>query len=175
MHKFSPRDNKHVFIGYSPHQKGYKVYNLDTKTISVSRDVIFFEKRFPYHYQTHTDTSKTLPQFFLPTSTNEPCIYDYSEPFLPFSNFLHPISHIPDLPTSSSQATIPVPQSPTQPDHIAPTHSPEPVTLRRSQRQSKPHAYLTDYYYHNVVSNHWCNLVSFKALSSSHQQISQQL
>lgn len=53
-HKFAPRATPHVFIGYSPQQKGYKVLNLATKSVSVSRDVVFFEKHFPYHYIAHS-------------------------------------------------------------------------------------------------------------------------
>ena len=43
-HKFSLRANLSVFIEYYAQQKGYKVYNLDTKIVSVSRDITFFEE-----------------------------------------------------------------------------------------------------------------------------------
>lgn len=33
---------------YPVGQKGYKVYDKATKEIHVSRDVIFFEERFPF-------------------------------------------------------------------------------------------------------------------------------
>lgn len=32
-HKFLPRADKSIFLGYSVHQKGYKLYNLTTKTV----------------------------------------------------------------------------------------------------------------------------------------------
>ncbi|XP_075082273.1 uncharacterized protein LOC142166803 [Nicotiana tabacum] len=46
--KFAKRARKSVFIGYSEVQKGYRLFDLDTKTIFVSRDVIFREHIFPF-------------------------------------------------------------------------------------------------------------------------------
>lgn len=46
--KIQPRAFACVFLGYAPTQKGYKVYNLQTKVVFVSRDVKFFEKFFPF-------------------------------------------------------------------------------------------------------------------------------
>ena len=48
--KFHPRATPHIFLGYSFTQKGYKVLNLSTHKIHVSRDAKFFEKHFPYHH-----------------------------------------------------------------------------------------------------------------------------
>lgn len=36
-------ESKCVFVGYSHGQKGYKVYDIDVKTLTVSRNVIFYE------------------------------------------------------------------------------------------------------------------------------------
>lgn len=40
---------KCIFIGYPYGQKAYKLYDLETHSTLVSRDVIFFEQSFPYH------------------------------------------------------------------------------------------------------------------------------
>ena len=43
-------------MGYPYGQKGWKVYDLETHEIFVSRDVTFFENQFPFH---HTKTTPT--------------------------------------------------------------------------------------------------------------------
>lgn len=47
-HKFETRAHKCIFLGFSPSQKAYKLYNLDTKQTIVSRDVSFYEYIFPF-------------------------------------------------------------------------------------------------------------------------------
>lgn len=46
--KFSPRAIRSVFLGYPPGYKGYKLLNLDTNAIYISRDVVFHEALFPF-------------------------------------------------------------------------------------------------------------------------------
>lgn len=36
------------FLGFSPSQKGYKLYSIDTQHVFVSRDVVFHENIFPF-------------------------------------------------------------------------------------------------------------------------------
>ncbi len=47
--KFLPKGKKCSFVGYSEHSKAYRLYNKIDKSITISRDVIFFEKSFSYH------------------------------------------------------------------------------------------------------------------------------
>jgi len=46
--KFKPRSRAYVFLGYPFGQKGYRVMDLDTHKVYVSRDVIFQEDIFPF-------------------------------------------------------------------------------------------------------------------------------
>ena len=46
--KFDSRSRKSVFLGYPANIKGYKCYDLQTKQIFISRDVIFAENLFPF-------------------------------------------------------------------------------------------------------------------------------
>ena len=41
--KLDPRAEKYIFVGYSPNQKGYRVFNPITKKLCVSMDVTFVE------------------------------------------------------------------------------------------------------------------------------------
>ncbi|CAN1800959.1 Retrovirus-related Pol polyprotein from transposon TNT 1-94, partial [Linum perenne] len=50
--KLDPRSHKCVFIGYSPHQKGYKCYSPVTRQVYHTRDVTFFESQ---SYFDHTE------------------------------------------------------------------------------------------------------------------------
>lgn len=59
-HKFQPRSKPCVFIGYPAGYKGYKLLDLESNTIHISRNVTFHEAIFPY---TKTQT-ETYEDFF---------------------------------------------------------------------------------------------------------------
>lgn len=46
--KFMSQSRRRVFVGYPFGQKGWKLYDIETEEIFVSRDVIFFETIFPF-------------------------------------------------------------------------------------------------------------------------------
>lgn len=67
--KFVPRSLKGVFVGYPFTKKGFKVLNLQTRQIIISRDGTFFETIFPFA----TIETPSLSQLFPKSPTFIDC------------------------------------------------------------------------------------------------------
>ena len=85
--KFEARAQKCVLLGYTFGFKGYKLYDLQTKKVFHSRDVLFQEQTFPFRVpsqSSRTDVSHSSflspnsevfldsPRYFSPTSSSVP-------------------------------------------------------------------------------------------------------
>ncbi|XP_019244321.1 PREDICTED: uncharacterized protein LOC109224189 [Nicotiana attenuata] len=133
--KFDQRATACVLIGYPLNQKGYKLLELETKKIFVSRDVKFFESHFPFAKlkPIHNPIFSDSPLSLDPTqqtqdriSTGE--VMEDNYPSFPSSPYFHSHSPGPSTPSftpSSSQSDSPVPHTspniyPIQPPNPAP-------------------------------------------------------
>ncbi|KAL2242389.1 UNVERIFIED_CONTAM: Retrovirus-related Pol polyprotein from transposon RE1 [Sesamum indicum] len=72
--KFEPRALRCVFLGYAQGKKGYKVMDLSTNLIHISRDVVFHENTLPFSDIEPIDNSCPLP-----TITEEDDSHDFQE------------------------------------------------------------------------------------------------
>jgi len=52
--KLQSRANSCIFIGYPFSQKGYKLFDLKSKKVIISKDVVFHETIFPFHSLHHS-------------------------------------------------------------------------------------------------------------------------
>ena len=108
-HKLAPRSSACMFLGYSPHHKGYRCMDLTTHRIIVSRHVIFDESTFPF----------TSPQ--PPTAASYEFLDDV--PPLPVMLPHAPAVHAPSPPPSPQAPTPPlVPSPPPAPPSPPPVH-----------------------------------------------------
>ncbi|XP_019228278.1 PREDICTED: uncharacterized protein LOC109209461 [Nicotiana attenuata] len=139
--KFQPKASPCVFIGYPFAKKGYKLYNLTTKSVLYSRDVIFHECVFPY-------TLPSSASSYLPPSM--PIAYDSNADAVTASSIP------PDLPLPPSPIRDTPPDAPNSvhnPDVPTPIHSTVPVesvvlpgpAVRKSSRTHQLPSHLKDY------------------------------
>uniref|UniRef100_A0A2N9GDP6 CCHC-type domain-containing protein n=1 Tax=Fagus sylvatica TaxID=28930 RepID=A0A2N9GDP6_FAGSY len=142
--------------GYPSGVKGYKLLDLTTHKVLISRDVVFHETIFPFQTQTPPPDFTT----FL-NSTPEPI--SITPHFIPSCSIIAddmPYSPIPPSAPVPSISTSPLPFSDISPhldhtlssspslDHIEIDSPGQPVSspLRRSTRVHKPPTYLQDYH-----------------------------
>ena len=168
------------FLGYPFNVKGYKVFDLSSHSVFISRDVTFHESIFPYK----TSISNSTPP--IESSVPLPCTSS-----LPFDDIISPSSHsaIPTFVSSNLEDTILQIHHELDDDFLhdvsvePPKPCNDPIPIRQSTRAHKRPSYLQDYYCNMVVSSPTASVLqsstshplssylSYHSLSSSYKTI----
>lgn len=152
-----------VFLGYPSVVKGYKLYDVVTKQIFISRDVIFHEEIYPFHTVIDKDQLiDPFPYLVLPIPIQTTPQDAYTDAPGHQIKQSQPIDHIVnddarDYYNGHPLDTIPV----------------TTANIRKSQRTIKPPTYLKDFHCNltNIKSPHHIgNFISYANLSASHKQ-----
>lgn len=124
------------FLGYQDGYKGYKVLDLHTNMISISRNVIFHETTFPFSENFPlSSASDIFGQHVLPLPVPDspfPALFDLGT--FADASFLNPVEPLfvppssSDVPTSSSVSSESV------------------ILCQRNKRQTEAPAYLDQYH-----------------------------
>ncbi|CAL9018585.1 unnamed protein product [Prunus brigantina] len=61
--KFDDKASKGIFMGYGSYEKGYRVYNLQTEKIILSRSVVFYENK-SWNWESKQDETVSVPFIF---------------------------------------------------------------------------------------------------------------
>jgi len=143
--KFEARARRTVLIGYSETQKGYKLFDLESGTCLVSRDVLFRENNFPFKSSRGEDEDVFgvhLPEMVTPEDEDIFGVHlpkMVTPPSLEIPEYLPPTS-LPNMPSAGDDVQFPSMNVDPYPEPPADIEK-----LRRTGRSVNPPIWLKDY------------------------------
>ncbi|GAA0160212.1 hypothetical protein LIER_16816 [Lithospermum erythrorhizon] len=99
--KFDIRGHKAIFLGYPPCQKGYKLYDLNSHKILVSRDVVFHENVFTYAQSVPTSVVANL----IPINPSDSLVPLFDD--IPITNSSPVVDHSQNINSQQPQSILP--------------------------------------------------------------------
>ncbi|KAL0373952.1 UNVERIFIED_CONTAM: Copia protein [Sesamum radiatum] len=152
--KLDTRSFKCIFLGYPSGQKGYRLFNLDSQSYLVCRDVIFYEHIFPYRSPISVYSGCPLP--VIPVHEDCP-------------------SPSPNPPSITNAGVSPLPSSPASPPSpivsVQPTRKSTRPTLRPSWLKDFICSTNSDYglpFSSHISSSYNCFVASLSNLQEPH-------
>ena len=146
-------------------RKGTRSITLKPKLL-VSKNVVFYDHHFPFHYEKQNSEDFTVKQIFLPakiehtSDVHDPFEADENE----IENFLqHNTQEEHDRTYNDVENNVAEEEEQSS-DVPTLINENQPPNIRKSSRILKRLAYLEDYCCTNT--SHWCGIVEFKALNS---------
>jgi hypothetical protein len=100
--KLDPRSVEMTLIGYEPGSKGYRLWNSNTRSIILSRDVTFDERSFPYKEIGQHSAAPSQPKI-----SDGPITIHYNVSNIPDGGSTPPAPTQPTLPTTPAQRPTP--------------------------------------------------------------------
>nr|GMD93365.1 uncharacterized protein LOC109150247 [Ipomoea batatas] len=135
--KFDARAKKCIFLGYGNGTKGYKLYDLCSKVVFLSKDVVFYENTFPF--QQNASPERDFTQMILPADISADLSDDQQgqhhtiSPEQPQSPPLGEMfDHVPEQSQSPSLGEVP--------EHTSPPEAPQQPVVRRTINTSQQQA-----------------------------------
>lgn len=157
--KFYLRAKACVFIGYQPGIKGYKLYDISSKSFLISRDVVFYESHFHFHSISSPSYSvDPFPDVILPSIYSDLFVHPASYSSTLANNDVLTEHHLASPPSNSANNNISPELFSNHSSDYAP-HNQHPICdlpsfpmPRRSTRVIKPPSYLHEFHC-NLLAN----------------------
>ena len=137
--KFAARGRRCIFVGYPLDQRGWRLYDLDTRQFFVSRDVTFYESVFPFA-DPPTPSPASAPDVPSPAQFDD-VIPSLTQSDVRGSDISLSTDSVPSAVVESAGA----PQVSISPPAASELPSVDPPATRSSIRARQPNVRLTDY------------------------------